>query len=63
MKVVVRVGSTRVTQILAGVDDGGVDVASLPQRLVSACARALPVTGVALLLMTDVRTGRNRRGH
>jgi hypothetical protein len=53
MKVVVRVGSVRVAQILAGVDDGGVDVASLPQRLVSACAQALPVTGAALVLMTD----------
>ncbi len=53
MKVVVRVGSVRATQIFAGVDDGGVDVTSLPQRLVSACARALPVTGAALMLMTD----------
>ena len=53
MKVVVRVGSVRVAQILAGVDDGGVDLTSLPQRLVSACAQALPVTGAALMLMTE----------
>jgi hypothetical protein len=53
MKVVVRMGSVRVAQILAGVNDGRSDVGRMPQRLVSACAHALPVTGVALVLMAD----------
>ncbi|MGZ6846921.1 MAG: GAF and ANTAR domain-containing protein [Blastococcus sp.] len=41
------------TQILSGIAEGSDIVAGLPQRLVSACARALPVTGVGLVLMTD----------
>ncbi|MGZ4617266.1 MAG: GAF and ANTAR domain-containing protein [Frankiaceae bacterium] len=45
--------SVRVTQILSGIAEGSDIVAGLPQRLVSACARALPVTGVGLVLMTD----------
>ena len=45
--------STRVTQILSGVADGPSNGASMAQRLVTACARALPVTGVGLALMTD----------
>ena len=48
-----RVGSVRVAQILAGVGDGVTDVTTLPQRLVRACALALPVTGVGLVLMTE----------
>jgi hypothetical protein len=47
-----RVGSVRVAQILAGVGDGVADVTTLPQRLVMACALALPVTGVGMVLMT-----------
>jgi hypothetical protein len=47
------VGSVRVTQILSGIAEGSGAVADLPQRLVAACARALPVTGVGLALMTD----------
>jgi GAF domain-containing protein len=49
---VLRVGSVRVAQILAAVHNGGADLADLPQRLVSECARVLPVTGVGLVLMT-----------
>ena len=45
--------SLRATQILSGVSDGVTAVSGLPQRLVSACARALPVTGVGLVLMND----------
>lgn len=48
-----RVGSVRVAQILAGVGDGVTDVTTLPERLVRACALALPVTGVGLVLMTE----------
>jgi GAF domain-containing protein len=48
-----RVGSVRVAQILAGVGDGVADVTTLPQRLVMACALALPVTGVGMVLMTE----------
>ncbi len=48
-----RVGSVRVAQILSGVHNGGADLAGLPQRLVSECARVLPVTGVGLVLMTE----------
>ena len=53
MKMVVRMGSVRVAQILAGLNDGRSEVGRMPQRLVSACAHALPVTGVALVLMAD----------
>ena len=44
--------SGRTAEILSGVakPDGGGDV---PQRLVTACARALPVTGVGIVLMTE----------
>ncbi|MFP5370065.1 MAG: GAF and ANTAR domain-containing protein [Actinomycetes bacterium] len=44
--------SGRTAEILSGVarPDGGGDV---PQRLVTACARALPVTGVGMVLMTE----------
>lgn len=45
--------SVRVAEILAGVADGSPVVSSLPDRLVNACAQALPVTGVAMVLMTD----------
>lgn len=45
--------SVRVAQILSGVADGSAGVGALPMRLVSACAKALPVTGVGLVLMTD----------
>jgi len=47
------VASLRATQILSGVSDGVTAVSGLPQRLVAACARALPVTGVGLVLMND----------
>lgn len=45
--------SLRVAQILASLDDGQRRPQDLPQRLVVACGRALPVTGVGLVLMTD----------
>ena len=45
--------TVRVAQILSGVTDRYSGSVGLPQRLVSACARALPVTGVGLVLMTD----------
>lgn len=46
------VASVRVTQILSGITAGASTVAELPQRLVAACARSLPVTGVGLILTT-----------
>lgn len=45
--------SVRVTEILSGIADGSDVLAGLPQRLVAACARAIPVSGVGLVLMTD----------
>ncbi len=45
--------SVRVAEILAGVVDGSPAMSSLPERLVRACAQALPVTGVGMVLMTD----------
>lgn len=45
--------SVRVAEILAGVVAGNPVGASLPQRLVTACGDALPVTGVGMVLMTD----------
>jgi hypothetical protein len=43
----------RVEQILSRITDGRVWDASLPARLCAACLSALPVSGVALALMTD----------
>ena len=40
--------TVRVTQILSGIADGALGMTGLPQRLFSACALALPVTGVGL---------------
>lgn len=45
--------TSEVTQILSAVIDVADDGVSLPQRLVLACAAALPVTGVGMMLMTD----------
>jgi len=45
--------TTRTSQILSEVARGDVEDAVLPARLVSLCARALPITGVGLVLMTD----------
>lgn len=45
--------SVRVTQILSALADEDGPVDHLPQRLVTACARAVPVTGVGLVLMSD----------
>jgi GAF domain-containing protein len=45
--------TVRVAQILSGIADGGLGGTGLPERLVAACALALPVTGVGLVLMTD----------
>lgn len=45
--------STRAAEILSGVAVPGSDDGDLPQRLVRACARALPVSGVGMVLMTD----------
>lgn len=47
------VSSVRVAEILSGVADAPGPVGDLPQRLVTACTTALPVTGVGLILMTD----------
>jgi GAF domain-containing protein len=47
------VTSARVEEILAEVVEGSTPAADAPQRLVRACTRALPVTGVGLILMTD----------
>jgi len=44
--------SVRVVEILAGVSESK-RVTEAPTRLVFACAAALPVTGVGLMLMTD----------
>jgi GAF domain-containing protein len=38
---------------LAGLAEDGAAVSKLPERLVRACALALPVTGVGMVLMTD----------
>ena len=43
--------SVRAARILSRVADGAGAVDRLPQRLVEACAQALPVTGVGLILM------------
>ena len=43
--------SVRAARILSRVADGAGAVDRLPQRLVEACAEALPVTGVGLILM------------
>ena len=45
--------SVRVAEILAGVVAGSPVSSSLPQRLVTACSSALPVTGVGMVLRTD----------
>ena len=45
--------SRRATEILSGVLTGTGDPTELPMRLLSECARAVPVTGVGLALMTD----------
>jgi hypothetical protein len=47
------VGSLRVAQILSRIADRSVDGIGLTERLVTACAEALPVTGVGLVLMTE----------
>jgi len=47
------VASARVTQILSSALDGSTSATDAPHRLVMACARALPVTGVGLALMSD----------
>jgi GAF domain len=48
------VATMRSVQILAELEGDSVDGSrSLPQRLVEACAAALPVTGVGLIVMTD----------
>jgi GAF domain-containing protein len=47
------VTSVSVTRILAGITDRPVPPEQLPQRLVEACAAAVPVSGVGMLLMTD----------
>ena len=45
--------SGRTAEILSGVTRSGQDSGDLPQRLVTACARALPVSGVGLVLMSE----------
>ena len=45
--------SARVAAILSGVAGGSTPLADLPQRLVVACALELPITGAAIVLMTD----------
>lgn len=45
--------SVRVAQILSGVLDGSTPATDLPHRLVVACMKVLPVTGVGLILMTE----------
>jgi len=53
------VANPRATAILAELDDEAetpVDI-SLPSRLVAACAAAIPVTGVGLVVMTDSGPG------
>ena len=44
--------STRAAEILSGVAVDGPGDGHLPQRLVRACTRALPVSGVGMVLMT-----------
>src|SRR5665647_1647556 len=50
---VISVTSVRVAEILAGVAEGSPAASRLPDLLVRACAQALPVTGVGMVLMTD----------
>lgn len=45
--------SVRVAAILSGIATGLTPIAALPQRLVVACALELPITGAAVVLMTD----------
>lgn len=45
--------STRVAEILAGIAAGSTPMAGLPQRLVVACGSQLPISGAAVVLMTD----------
>jgi hypothetical protein len=47
----------RAEEILSTVLGGSVDAAGAPDRLVLACAEALPVTGVGLALMTEAGHG------
>jgi GAF domain-containing protein len=47
------VSSVRVEEILLSVLDDSADAADAPARLVGACAAALPITGVGLVLMTN----------
>ncbi|MGZ4614294.1 MAG: GAF and ANTAR domain-containing protein [Actinomycetes bacterium] len=50
--------TARVGQILADLEHDGLQAAAcLPQRLVTACAAALPVSGVGLIVMTDSGPG------
>lgn len=44
--------SPKVTEILASALEGSTSATDAPQRLVTACAQALPVTGVGLALMS-----------
>lgn len=46
-------GSVRAAEILAGVAATALTGVTLPQALVLACARELPVSGVGIVLMTD----------
>jgi hypothetical protein len=50
---VVPVASGRVAQILSGVVEGSADGVGLATGLVTACTWAVPVTGVAVVLMND----------
>jgi hypothetical protein len=47
------VASLRVAQILAAVAGDASGAMTLPQRLVDACAGALPISGAGIALMTD----------
>jgi hypothetical protein len=47
------VASLRVAQILAAVAGDASGAITLPQRLVDACAGALPISGAGIALMTD----------
>ena len=51
--------TTRSMQILAELTSEAAEPGgpSLPQRVVDACAAALPVTGVGLIVMTDKGPG------
>src|SRR5674476_240778 len=53
MRTVIGVTSVRVAEILAGFAEGFPTASRLPDLLVRACAQALPVTGVGMVLMTD----------